>query len=307
MKGIFYNSRAAICSIHETGKMCYEALKKSKEYILDYTEDNIFIMNYDFMIVNQHPYVCNWINQDMVKKFGKLSFCIVTEVNLSTDNPVTKLPLFFDHYIILNPTIKETEKYHGFGRPIQDYINLTKYNPNKPTIGSFGFSTPGKNWEQLVEVVNSEFDEAIIRINIPYATYVPNNIANIPFIKNICLSKITKPGIILEFTNIAYTQKELINWCSQNTINCFFYSRNHSHSTGLAAVANQAIASERPLLVTNDPTFRHIHKYIGYYPNISIKQAIEQTLDGVLKMKKDWSSDNFLKKFENILLSNMKI
>lgn len=75
-------------------------------------------------------------------------------------------------------------------------------------------------------------------------------------------------------------------------------------ASGLSAVTGQAISSGRPLLVTSDSTFRHIHKYINYYPNISIKEAIEQTQSGVLQMKEVWSCYNFLLKFENILLSN---
>ena len=39
MRGIFYNSKKALCSIWESGVMCYETLKQSKEFELDYTED----------------------------------------------------------------------------------------------------------------------------------------------------------------------------------------------------------------------------------------------------------------------------
>jgi hypothetical protein len=73
---------------------------------------------------------------------------------------------------------------------------------------------------------------------------------------------------------------------------------------GLSAVTDQAISSGRPLFVTNDRTFRHIHKYINCYPYIGIKKAIENTQEGILKMKEDWSSKNFLIKFEKILASS---
>ena len=76
------------------------------------------------------------------------------------------------------------------------------------------------------------------------------------------------------------------------------------YSCGLAAVTDQAILSEKPLLVSDDITFRHIHKYIDCYPNIGLKEAIEKTKTGVLQMKQDWSSENFLEKFEKILVNN---
>ena len=82
----------------------------------------------------------------------------------------------------------------------------------------------------------------------------------------------------------------MLQFLTNKTINCFFYNRAHIFSAGLAAV-------------TSDRTFHHIHKYINYYPNISIKYAIITTQEGVLKMKNDWSVDNFLLKFEQILFS----
>jgi hypothetical protein len=149
--------------------------------------------------------------------------------------------------------------------------------------------------------VQKDYDEALIRFNIPDASYVPNYNSEINSIKELCNSIITKPNIKLEITSINYTKEELINWCSQNTINCFFYERENIHTSGLCATTDQAIVSEKPLLVTKDRTFRHIHKYIDYYPNIGIKVAIDKTKDGVKKMKNDWSSEKFRSKFEKIL------
>jgi hypothetical protein len=70
----------------------------------------------------------------------------------------------------------------------------------------------------------------------------------------------------------------------------------------LAAVTDQAIMAGKPILVTSDNTFRHLHKYLEYYPNINIKTAIEKNADGVEQMRKDWSEANFLQKFETLLL-----
>ena len=118
-----------------------------------------------------------------------------------------------------------------------------------------------------------------------------------------CKRIITKPGILMKITSLNLSKQELIKLCSEKTINCFFYNRNHLYSAGLSAVTDQAISSGKPLLVTGDRTFRHIHKYIPHFPNINIKQAIQYTQEGVLKMKNDWSSLNFCLKFENILFS----
>jgi FkbM family methyltransferase len=305
LKGIFYNSKQSLCSIYESGKMAYNCLKKSNFYTLDYTEEREFLYNYDFVIVNEHFIVNNWVTEQMVKIFNKPVFCLVTEVSF-TENYIDKSPRFYTAYIVLDPSINEHNNIYGFPRPLEDYIIPTFIENSIPIIGSFGFATNGKNWHKIVEETQKDFEEAIIRFNIPLGTYLPNNQANINDIITQCNNVLTNPNIKLEITHNNYTKEELINWCAQNTINCFLYEREQiGFNNGLCATTDQSIVSEKPLLVSKDNTFRHIHKYIDFYPNISIKQAIEQTQNGVKKMKNDWSSNKFLNKFNDVLFKHL--
>lgn len=306
MKGIFYNSQKAMCSIYESGLMCYNALKLSSKYELHYSEDRILYFNYDFIVVNEHLAVNNWISKVMLEQYNKPAFCIVTEVGLLNDDILIKSPNYYTAYIILDPTIRERDNIYAFGRPIEknnntNNLDILDYKTcDKPIIGSFGLPTPGKDWNRILYQVNQEFDEAIIRFNIPRGSHVPIHVGN-EIIRQINKNYINKPGITFELTHIDYNKEDLIEWCSKNTINVFFYFRQHMYYAGLAAVADQAISSGRPLLITNDNTFRHIHKYIDCFPNIGIKKAIEETEEGVKKMREDWSAENFVNKFETIL------
>lgn len=307
MKGVFYNSKKALCSIWESGKMCYDALSASTQYTLDYSEEHTLDMSYDFAIFNQHLTVNNWMGENIIRLYNKPTFCIVTEVSFSSD-PIQFSPKYFTHYIVLDPSITETNNIHAFGRPIEEYLLTTDpedINYTVPNVFSFGFATHGKEWHKIVELVQNDYDNANIHFNIPHATYVPNSMHYdiIDSIKNECSNIITKPGIKLTITHDNLSKSEIITICSKQTINCFYYNRQHIFSSGLSAVTDQAISSGRPLLVTSDRTFRHIHKYINYFPNISIKRAIEETQSGVLQMKEDWSCHNFLLKFEHILLN----
>lgn len=299
-KGIFYNSKKALCSIYETGLMVYDCIKKSPFYSLSYTEDRNFNYDVDFAIVNEHFTVNNWITKENVKKFNKPIFCIVTEISFS-DNYIDKSPNFYTAYFLLDPSIDEKNNIYGFPRPLKEY-KIKQYPQNDiPIIGSFGFPTVGKEWHKIVEETQKCYDKAIIRFNIPHATYVPNSQTEINNIILQCKNVLYKPDIIIQLSNKNFTEQELIDWCSQNTINCFLYNREHIFNSGLCATTDQAIISERPLLISNDKTFRHIHKYLDYYPNISIKDAIESTSDSVKKIKEEWSSKNFQNKFQNIL------
>lgn len=298
-RGIFYNSSKSQCSIHQSGVMCYDALKNSALYTLEYREDSSYT-EVDFIIVNYHHAVNNWMSESKVREYNKPVFCIVTEVSLHSHPLDGGAPPYFTHYIVLDPTITETSTIHGFGRPL-NLIDVVSVNPTIPTIGTFGFATEMKRWVELIETVNREFDEAIIRINIPHATYVPEWMRTNTKNEIMQVYPRLKPNVRVELTDIYYSDTELINWCAANTINCFFYFRDTGLRTGLAAVTDQAIIAGKPILVTNDKTFRHLQKYIPVYPDIGIREAIEKTLPGVLRMREDWSAENFRKKFEDIM------
>lgn len=289
-RGIFYNSQKAMCSIYSSGIMCYDILKKSKLFELTYSEQQGGSIDYnsDFLIVNYHPAVCNWITINSLKKYKGKTFCIVTEIGLYSADLAPVNPKIFDHYLLLDPTIQETHNMHAFPRPLSS-CKIPPYPPSSiPIIGSFGFATYGKNWKKIIDLVLEEFDEAILRINVPKATHVPEDVYN--FIVNNEIIEPAKqlqkkPTIKFELTFHAFeNQQEIVNWCAQNTINVFLYNR--PHKTGLSAVTDQAIISERPLLVSDHATFRHIHPYIKSFPEIGIRDAIETTQTGVKKMKK---------------------
>lgn len=298
-RGVFYNSCKSQCSIHQSGVMCYDALKNSELYTLEYREDASYT-EVDFIVVNYHPIVNSWMTESKVREFNKPVFCIVTEVSLHSHPLDGGAPPYFTHYIVLDPTITETPTIHGFGRPL-NLIDVVSVNPTIPTIGTFGFATGMKQWVELIETVNQEFDEAIIRINIPDATYLPDWMRTNTINEIMQVYPRLKPKVRVELTDTYYSDTELINWCAANTINCFFYFRDTVFRTGLAAVTDQAIIAGKPILVTDDKTFRHLQKYIPVYPDIGIREAIEKTLPGVLRMREDWSAEKFRKKFEDIM------
>jgi hypothetical protein len=311
MRGIYFNSIKALCSIWESGKMVYDILSQSNKYNIDYKEgyclpDNI--MDYDFIVVNYHYVVNKWITKDILNALGKPSYCIITEIGLDKDNLFCCTPKIFNHYLFLDPTIEESNTIHAFPRPLDYGIDLNDCvnEPNIPTIGSFGFATIGKAWHEIIRAVCNEFDKAIIKFNIPKATYVTDIMftKEIINIKKLCKPMLeANPNIKLLITHDVMNKTELVNWCAGNTINCFFYDRyTVGFRAGLCAVTDQAILSDRPLLTSADPTFRHITKYINPYPIQTIREAISTTGDIVKQIRDDWSHYKFLSKFEAILL-----
>lgn len=304
LTGLFINCVEAQDSIHESGKMAYQCLLNSEKYSLDYTEiteDNLTLStDYDFYFFNYHVKTMSWLDTKSIKTLlPGVKMTIVLEVS-PNDPFVFCSPDDFDIYCVLDPTLNINMKnVFPFPRPLEIFSgNDVPYEPKEiPLIGSFGLGTHGKGFEHLLDAVNREFERANVRINIPYATYWDEGEAYAKYLAQMCKDR-AKEGIEVTVTHDYMTKPELINWCGQNTINCFFYDRN---LPGLAATTDQAIASGRPLLISKNNTFRHIQKYIKPFPYQTLKEAIENTQKNVEEIQREWSPAKFRERFEEIV------
>jgi SAM-dependent methyltransferase len=307
-KGLFINPKKANCSIYESGCMMHKSLLLSDKYDLDYIEIDAHHRDmsnqYDFYAFNYHPLTMGWLRTKTVRLLPGPKITFVLE--MLPNNPFVMCPKKdFDAYCVLDPTMSVTDRrVYAFTRPLEIAKRLSPYHEAEiPIIGSFGFATPGKGFEHVIAAVNKEFDRAIVRINMPSGTYADDafwklhkkNYAD--YLSELCLNK-AKEGIQVVITRDYMTKDELIEWCGQNTLNCFLYNRN---IPGLSATTDQAISSGRPLAVSSNETFRHIHQYIRPYPFQSLKESIASSQLQVLKMQRDWAPAIFASRFETVL------
>lgn len=303
VKGLFINNKRAQDSIHESGKMVFNCLKLSDKYLLDYIEVNQeenrnLPSGYEFYFFNYHPSTMAWLDTSKLKKLPGLVITMILEV--LPDDPFVMCPdSHFDGYCVLDPTLKsKNKKVFAFPRPLDSIIPVERYTErDTPVIGSFGFATRGKGFQHVVEAVNREFNQAIVKINIPFGDFVPDSEKYANYLGDLCRGK-AKKGIEVIVSHDYMSKIQLINWCSKNTLNCFLYDRN---LPGLAATTDQAIVSGRPLSVSQNDTFRHILSYIPAYPEISLKDSIDKSSPWVKQMQFDWSPFNFAIKFEAML------
>lgn len=322
-KGIFVNTRKTNCSIYSSGLMIFESLRFSQTYRLDYVEINQIDVDklykgliesstarldpyYDFYIFNYHHTTMRDVENINSANFDNLpgkKICIILEMNRNDPFPYMN-PVGFTDLLVVDPTMEYPDsRVHAFPRPILNFRPIKKFDrvPDIPVIGSFGYATPNKGFEFIVAAASMEFEQAHIRINIPHSTYADpmfgDSIKN--YIKEEC-KKYQRSGISVEFTQHYFSDNELVDWCAENTINCFFYMRN---SPGLAAATDQAIESGSALAVSENTTFRHIHNYIKPYPQISLSEAILTSSTGIEKMRQDWCTEKCVSKLQEILWS----
>jgi glycosyltransferase involved in cell wall biosynthesis len=326
LRGAYLNTANESCSIHESGRMVYECIADGRDYKIDYfsldmidvpllaKEGQIQLVDkvhgsgigesfqYDFWIFNWHINTMEpFLSLGDIKKINAKKYLIVLEAEPSVPLKYVYEDIF-DGYITLDPTAAENQKIFSFPRPLE-FDSLASNHVNEiPTIGSFGFGTPGKGFELLIEAVNREFSRAIVKINIPAGAYTSgmNLIHNedyVSYIERQC-RQIAHAGVEVVVSRDYMSPKQLVEWCAANDLNVFMYTRRQS---GLSATTDQAIMSGRPLLINTNDTFRHLHRYIRPFPLTSLVDAISDTSQSTESLKVAWSKSAFKQKFDQML------
>src|ERR1700743_440214 len=210
--------------------MVYQCLLLSDKYELDYIEvsidDRIIPAGYDFYFFNYHYLTMKWLDTAKLKK--ELNFTVALVLEVAPEDPFVLCPSNdFNAYCVLDPTIKQKgTKVYPFPRPLEKInFELPVVDNPIPVIGTFGFATKGKGFQHVIEAVNKEFEQAIVKVNIPYGDFVPDSKEYAKYLGDICLQK-AKQGIEVIITHDFMSKEELIKWCASNTLNCFLYDRD---------------------------------------------------------------------------------
>lgn len=322
MKNIlFINTKKAQCSIYEAGKMFFKSIVSS-EFSFTYIEidkldkEKLYngivqsgddIRNFDYYIFNYHPITMRnveGIDSSKLKNFKGKTISLILEMN--KDEPFPKEYMLnendFDEYIVLDPTFNTFNfNVHSFPRPLPPLKEIIKINqiPEIPIIGSFGLPGNDKNFIKILDQASKEFNKCIIRINIPSATYMHNELKK--SIVNELLSNFY-PNVHLQITHEYMSDDDLIEWCRGNHLNVFLYSRN---SPGLSSVTDHVIAAGSPLLVSNSSTFRHLHPYISCFPITTFREAMLYSQYGIEKIRYDWSKNKCEETFKKIIYKQL--
>jgi len=133
--------------------------------------------------------------------------------------------------------------------------------------------------------------------------------------------KLKGTGINLEISTDLLSQNALLDFLAQNSINVFPYpeSNRQTDSTGISSSVDKAIAVKRPIAVTTNALFRHLH---GLHPSIlmngpkktlslfsspfqnkirTIKEIMADGAESVSLLRDLYSEKKFIQQFEKIL------
>jgi SAM-dependent methyltransferase len=331
-KILFVSHKKARCGVYEFGKNITDVLRHSKRYQFIRVEcsslaelQTAITENAPAGIIyNYHPSVLPWMATRVGPKLYRNNIASIQILQIGIIHEITQyaadtataykkkfLPVgvsrlsnsLFDYYIAPDPTLLLRNPFvYKTGRLIPSYQNNFPL-PSKPVIGSFGFGTPKKGFEKIVQLVQQEFDEAIIRFNIPAADFGDKTGVNARIIAEKCKALVVKPGIQLIVTHDFLDNKTMLDFLAQNTINIFLYE--NTTSRGLSSTVDNAISVQRPVAVSDSIMFRHV---FSTEPSVCITKNNLKTIiqNGFAPLKKyynEWNSENLLWDYERILNS----
>lgn len=253
------------CGVGIRGKLTGEIL--SKHFILCHADSNTELERYiiehkpTVIFYNYHSITTPWMNDSTLRdKYSSIKHVMihydVTQNMIDTFNP---------------------EKFHGFKHIVTDNEVLKTNNtsvfkvtrslprslphnlPSKngiPKIGFQGFASAHKGIFRLAKTVQDEFDEAILRLHIPYSLFGdPNGDSARSYVQAV-KEMITKPGIQVESSHEFWPDDKIVEWLSENDVNCYFLDR--LENSGIASSPDYAIAARRPIAITQSCMLMHM-------------------------------------------------
>ncbi len=327
---LFISHKVKQCGVYEFGKNIFNVISGSVKYnfikaeceSLDELNQAIKQHNPSAIVYNYHPSVLPWLCTKISKGVYRNNLSGIKAVQIGIIHEITqevadtatgygnkyilgpshkKLNSLFDFYIAADPTLLlKNPLVFKTGRLIPSY-SKSMPEPAIITIGSFGFATPKKGFEKLVQKVQEEFDEAIIRLNMPSADFGDADGDNAKLIAANCKSLITKPGIQLEVSHQFMNDNELLDFLAGNSMNVFMYEDKEGR--GISSTVDNALAVKKPIAVSHCPMFRHI---LQAKPSVCVADSSLKTIlkNGFLPLEeiaKDWNAENLRWEYERIL------
>lgn len=299
MEILFINSCEKQCGIYQYGKRLYDILKKSNnKYIyqeMSNIEEYLSLINneYDCILYNYHPDTLFWLNDNNKSKTHK-NIAFYHEGGLF---------LTFDYVISVNPVdinsisrclVENITKQEIIDEEIKEFINYKR--DGDIIIGSFGFGFHNKGFTKIIDIVNEQYDSAIIKLVMPNSFFGDNDGKISLHVEELCHQHNKKEKIKLLITHKFLTDTELLDFLSSNDINLFLYDKMEGR--GPSSTIDYALSVKKPIGISNSSMFNHIYDdKICVYKN-SINDIINNSTTYLSQFNEKWSNENLISQCE---------
>lgn len=309
-KVLFVNHKAKVrCGVYQFGNRIGSALQNSRKYAIEYLEcgsttdlkNSIKDCSPTVIIYNYHEQTMPWLTPQITSSISIPQVGIYHEITQEKTQNLNNN--HFDGYIAADPTLILTNPLiHKTGRLVKRYMPSDDLVDSEiPVFGSFGFGLDGKGFDKVIDKVQAEFDEAIIKLHIPVSDFADPDGIKASQTESFCKSKITKPNISLEISHNFLDEDQLLGFLASNTLNIFCYEKYRGR--GISSVIDYALAVDRPIALTKSLMFRHLGKARPsiFIEDMTLKDIIMNGTEPLKRFKLDFSENNLIWDYERII------
>lgn len=298
-----------VCGVGVLGTLYGNSLSKSKKYNIKhvYTDTPQKLLTYyeiykpELILYNFSFATMPWVLSPDLPKFLKCKHALVYhDSNQDIADTFGPEKWYGFHYMIVADktlSVKNPNNFFTTNRLIPPYTPSANYvDKGIPSIGFQGQLVPEKGLDHLITQVQDEFEEAVINLHCPNYHFGSGQKVWDETLES-CKKIITKPGIKLNYNNEILDQQGLVDFLSQNTINCYFYK--YQDGAGLASSLDFALASKRPMCITKSYMFRNYWNTPEIIiDNTTIKEVIKLDTIPLERFYIDYSEQSFISDYE---------
>lgn len=310
MKILFVNHSEEQCGVHQFGDMIGLALEKYQEryeWVYALADDpqtfkNIYnSVEPDAVIFNWFPTTMAWY-EPIKDQIDCIKIGVVHEVNQIWGDNFQPMLDRFDYVILPDITFKQSEYYQPSNKVFTTNRGIPDYFPTQApkdfTVGSFGFGFDLSKYARLIDKVQDEFDTAVIRLHIPYASFGDRDGNSANEIGEYCVNMM-EDGFVLDLNHNFMSRAELLDWLSGNSLNCFLYSGGDA-GRGIASTPDYGLAVKRPMAISRATMFRHIYDPLISADDSTLKEIYDRGIEP-LKPYYQWTMQNLVHEYESII------
>lgn len=309
---LFLNHKIEICGVYQYGKRLIEILCKDNEINYVYKEIDSYNEYFNIIqenpsinaiIYNYHSITMSWLNQTNIQRNVK-------NIGIPHESPEH----LFDVICNIDPNAPESINRFSLPRPIYENVEeitkmpttnesnekfINRYtDTNIPIFGSFGFGFENKGFDKIIKMVNSQYDNAIIKLVVPVAHFDPNP-NRIDAIRNLCIKTNRKQGTILMITHNFFSTSDILKFLKSNTMNIFLYDKMDGR--GISSTIDYAISVKKPLGISDSYMFRNIYSDEICLYKKNIDYCLHNSSNYLAKFLEEYSNINIINKFSKML------
>jgi hypothetical protein len=300
---LFVNTTVSQCGVWQYGLHLFMALERSYKFRFIYLQPenpaafHLERIKHDPVAVfyNWHPDQHGWMEQAPFDFKGVKQFLIYHDWDAQAGK--------WDGVLISDPTRGDGDNWYSIPRPLPQWSPTvaSPVNYECPTLGVHGFGGASADW--LVTRAIDEYDNAVVRLHLPWAYYGDNAGESARKMADLCREHVKrKPSIELQIQHHWMSVPRLLAWLSLNDMNVYLRDPA-AHWHGVSSALDSALAVRRPLAINKCMGFRHLH---GVTPSIlvenrSLKDILKTGIEPLKAVYEQHSTANLVKRVEEIL------